>query len=75
MHSVNNVSIQKLFFPLYDEILFQGHGKSQAQDLQLGVFECKVYHNVLLNTKSQVDFDSLVQLHMLDKTEEESDTS
>jgi hypothetical protein len=47
--SVNNLSIQSLFFPLHDETFFQGHGKSQAQDLQLGVVECKVYHNVLLN--------------------------
>jgi hypothetical protein len=45
-HRVNNLSVQNLFFPLHDEILFQGHGKSQAQDLQLGVVECKVYHNV-----------------------------
>jgi hypothetical protein len=35
MHSVNvnNLSVQSLFFPLHDEILFQGHGKYQAQDL------------------------------------------
>jgi hypothetical protein len=52
--------------------LFQGHGKSQGQDLQLGVSECKVYHNVLINTKSQIDFDRLLQLHMLGKTEEYS---
>jgi hypothetical protein len=71
MHIVNNVSVQNLFFSLHDATLFQGHGKSQAQDLQLGVVECKVYHNVLMNTKSQVDFDRLLQLHMLDKTEED----
>jgi hypothetical protein len=65
-----NSSVQNLFFPLHDAILFQGHGKSQAQDLQLGVLECKVYHNVLLNTISQIDFDCLLQLHMLDNTEE-----
>jgi hypothetical protein len=28
-----------------------------------------------MNTKSQVDFDQLLQLHMLDKTEEDNDTS
>jgi hypothetical protein len=35
MHNinVNSLSVQNLFFPLHDEILFQGHGKSQAQDL------------------------------------------
>jgi hypothetical protein len=73
MHNinVNNLSVQNLFFTLHDAILFQGHGKSQAQDLQLGVVECKLYHNVFLNTKSQVDFDRLLQLHILDNTEED----
>jgi hypothetical protein len=71
MHNinVNNLSVQNLFFPLHDAILFQGNGKSQAQHLQLGVVECKVYHDILMNTKSQVDFDRLLQLHMLDQTE------
>jgi hypothetical protein len=38
MHNINanNLSVQNLFFPLHDAILFQGHGKAQAQDLQLG---------------------------------------
>jgi hypothetical protein len=64
MHNinVNNLSVQNLFFPLHDAILFQGTGKSQAQDLQLGVLEGKVYHNVSMNTKSQIDFDHLLQL-------------
>jgi hypothetical protein len=31
--NVNNLSVQNLFFPLHNAILFQGHGKSQAQDL------------------------------------------
>jgi hypothetical protein len=70
MHNinVNNLIVQNLFFPLHDAILFQGHGKSQSQDLQLGVVECKVYHNVLMNTKSQIDFDCFLQLNMLDNT-------
>jgi hypothetical protein len=36
MHNknVNNLSVQNLFFPLRDEVLFQGNEKSQAQDLQ-----------------------------------------
>jgi hypothetical protein len=44
MHNinVNNLSVQNLFFPLHNAIIFQGHGKAQAQDLQLGVLECKV---------------------------------
>jgi hypothetical protein len=41
--------------------------------MQLGVLECKVYHNVLLNTKSLVDFDRFIQLHMLEKTEYDKD--
>jgi hypothetical protein len=73
IQNINNLKVQNLFFPLHDATLFQGHGKSQEQDLQLGVSECKVYHNALLNTKSQIDFDRLLQLHMLDKTEEHKD--
>jgi hypothetical protein len=73
--NVDNLSVQNLFFPLYDVILFQGDGKSQAQDLQLGVAEGKVYHNVSWNTKPQVDFDCFLQLHILDKTEEDKDMS
>jgi hypothetical protein len=39
MHNknVNNLSVENLFFPLHDAILFQRHGKSPAQDLQLGL--------------------------------------
>jgi hypothetical protein len=64
MHNINvyNLSVENVFFPLHDAILFQGRGKSQPQDLQLGILECKVNHNVLMNTKSQVDFDRLLQL-------------
>jgi hypothetical protein len=49
--------------------------ESLKHDLQLGVVECKVHHNVLLNTKSQVDCDCLLQLPMLDQTEEDNDMS
>jgi hypothetical protein len=77
MHNVNvnNLRFKSLFFPLHDAILFQGLRKYQAQNLQSGVFECKVYHSVLLNTKSQVGFDCLFQLHMLDETEKNNDMS
>jgi hypothetical protein len=51
MNNINNLSVQNLFFPLHNAILFQGYGKSQAQDLQLGVLECKVYHNDLMNLR------------------------
>jgi hypothetical protein len=77
MHNiiVNSLSVQNLLFPLHDAILFQGHGKSQAQDLQFSVLECNVYHCVLMNTKYQIDFDCLLQLHMLDKTDKDKDIS
>jgi hypothetical protein len=77
MHSVkvNNLSTKNLFYSLHDTILFQAHGKSQAQDLQLGVLECKVYHNVLLKTQYQIDFHCLLQLNMLNMTEEDNDMS
>jgi hypothetical protein len=77
MHNinVNNLSVQNLFFALHDATLFQGHGKSQAQYLQLGIAECKVYHNVLMNTKSQVYFDCLLQFNMEDNAEEDNDLS
>jgi hypothetical protein len=32
--NVNNLSVQNLLLPLNDSFLFQGHGKSQAQDFQ-----------------------------------------
>jgi hypothetical protein len=77
MHNINvsNLSVPNLLFPLHDAILFQRHGKFQAQDWQLGVVECKVYHKVLMNNKSQIDCDHLLQLHMLDNTEEDKDMS
>jgi hypothetical protein len=31
--NLNSLSVQNLFFPLHDAILFQGYGNSQAQDL------------------------------------------
>jgi hypothetical protein len=37
IHNINNLSVQNVFHPLHDATLFQRHGKSQAQDLQLGV--------------------------------------
>jgi hypothetical protein len=43
--------------------------------LQLGVVECKVYRNLLMNSKYKVDFDRFLQLHMSDKTEEDKDIS
>jgi hypothetical protein len=41
----------------------------QDDDLQLGVLECKAYHDVLIISKSQVHFDCLLQIHALDMEE------
>jgi hypothetical protein len=49
VHNINDLSVQNLFFPIHDAILFQGHGKSQAQDMQLGVLECKVQQCLIEN--------------------------
>jgi hypothetical protein len=73
--NMNNFSVQNVFFPLHDLTLFQGHGMSQKQDLKLGVLECRVYYNVLLNTKSQIDFDRLLQQNTLDNSEVDNDMS
>jgi hypothetical protein len=47
--------------------------RSKAQDLQLGVLECKVYHNGLLNNKSQIYFNCWLQLNISYKTKKEND--
>jgi hypothetical protein len=47
---------------LNDASLLQGHAKSQAHDLKLGVSDGKIYHNVLFETKCWVGFDCLRQL-------------
>jgi hypothetical protein len=43
--------------------------------MQLDVVECKVYHNFLMNTKSQVDYDHLLQSHIVDSTKGDKDMS
>jgi uncharacterized paraquat-inducible protein A len=77
MHNVkvNNWSVQNLFFRLNGETFFQGQGTSHYKDLQLGVLEWNAYHNVLLNTKSQIDCNLLRLLHELYRTEEDNDMS
>jgi hypothetical protein len=53
---------------MHDTNLFQEYRK-------FGVLEYKVYYHILINIISQVEFDSLRQLHMLDKTEDNKDLS
>jgi hypothetical protein len=57
------------------QFLFHGHRKSQAQDLQSGILECKVYHHPVMNNESHLDFDCLLHLSKLDNTEEDNDMS
>jgi hypothetical protein len=73
--NISNLNVRSHFFSLHDATLFQGHNKPHSQDLQLGVLECKVYYSVFMNNKSQIDFDRLLQLHMIDSTEEDNDMS
>ena len=75
MQSMCNSTVQNFLHPLHDAILFQGHGKFQNNDFQLGVLECKAYNNVLMDSKSQIDFDGLRQIHELDMAENDSDMS
>jgi hypothetical protein len=70
MHNVNYLNIQNLFFPLRDKFYSKYMESLKHKILKLRVLECKVYHHVLLNTKSQADFDHFLQLHMFDKTGE-----
>jgi hypothetical protein len=77
MHNinVNNLCVQNLFSSMHDAKFISRQCKFSITRLQSGVVECKVYHNVKMKAKSQVDLDSLIQLHMLDKTEEDKDIS
>jgi hypothetical protein len=75
IHNIDNLSVQNLFFPIHDATLFQVHEKSQPDNLQLGVLERNVYHHVLINTKSQIDVDCLLQPHMLDNTGKDKEMS
>jgi hypothetical protein len=67
------LSVQGSFFPLYDIVYFKGHKGFNDGKLQLGALECKAYHNVLMKSNSQIDFDRLHRIHNLDKVEEDRD--
>ena len=49
--------------------------KFNNEDLQLGVKECKAYHNGLMQSKSIMEFDRLRHLYILDMAEDDRDTS
>ena len=42
------LNVQTLLFPLHDVIPLSNHGKFNNEDLQLGVKECKTYHDGLM---------------------------
>jgi hypothetical protein len=69
MQIMCNSSDQNFIFPLYDAILFQSHEKFQNNALLLGGLECKAHNNVLMDSKSQIEFDCLSQIHELDMAE------
>ena len=75
MQCMCNSTVQNFIFSLYDAILSQGHGNFQNNDLQLGVLECKAYNSVSMDSKSQIEFDCLRQIHELGMAENENDMS
>ena len=60
---------------MHDFIPLSGQRRLEDKRLQLVTSEYKMYHSVLMNSKSKIDFDRLRNLHMLDMAEESEDTS
>ena len=60
---------------MHNLIPLNGQRRLDDKVLQLGTSECKIYHSVLMNSKSKIDFDRLRNLHILDMAEESEDTS
>jgi hypothetical protein len=70
-----NSSIQEVFFPLYDFVMFENHANYTNIDFHLGIPECQVYHSALIGSKSQTEVDCLHQRHILDRLENDQDKS
>ena len=70
-----NLSIQTLLCPLHGIIPLTNHERSNNENLELGVKECKVYHDDLMKSKYSMDFDRLHHLHRLDLAGEDRYTS
>jgi hypothetical protein len=64
-----NLSAQGLLFPLHDIVPLNNPNTNNRDDLQLCTNECKMYHDGSIKFESQVDFDRLRNLHLLDKNE------
>ena len=47
LQTICNSTNKGVFFPLYDVITFKGQGNLKNLDPQLGLSECRVYHNAL----------------------------
>ena len=69
------MSVQGFAFPLHVAILLNGQRRLDDKVLQLGTSECKIYHSILMHSKSKIDFDRMRHLHILDMAEENKDTS
>ena len=48
---------------MYDTITLKGQGNFKNIDLQLGVSECRMYHNALLESNSQFELFNLIQFN------------
>jgi hypothetical protein len=75
LRAICNSSVQEVFFPLYDIVLFGSHANNKNIDLHLGIPDCHIYHSALTGSKSQIELDHLHQLHLLDRLEDDQDKS
>jgi hypothetical protein len=69
------LSAQSILFPFHDVIPLNSHERPKNENLQIGITECKIYRDALMNSKSRNDFDRLRNLHTLDMIDEDDDKS
>jgi hypothetical protein len=75
LRAICNSSVQEVFFPLYDVVVFGNSANDKNIDLHLGIPECQIYHSALIGSKCQIELDCLHQLHILDRLEDDQDKS
>jgi hypothetical protein len=75
LQAICNSSVQEVFFPLYDVVMFGNHANYRNIDLHLGIPECQIYHSALTGSKSQIELDRLHQILLLDRLEDDQDKS
>ena len=73
LQGTSDLSVQGFVFPLHNLIPINGQRRLDVKVLQLGTSEYKMYHSVLMNSKT--DFYCLCNLHMLDIAKVSEDTS